>query len=301
LSFRVATRASALARWQADHVAALLRAREPGLDVELVPVSTSGDRQAEVPLAEIGGKGVFVKEVQVAVLEGRADVAVHSAKDLPSVTPDDLEIVAVPERGDARDALVGGCLDDLAVGACVATGSVRRRAQLAWHRPDLTFVGLRGNIATRLERVPAGGAIVVAQAALDRLDLGDRADEVMCPSVMLPQVGQGALAVECRVEDEVTRERLRTIDHGASHRALDAERGFLAELGGDCDIPAAAHAIVGDDGSIALDALVASLDGRIVVRDHRAGGPEADAPALGRHAARALLDDAGAADLLLHP
>ncbi len=196
---RIATRGSALARWQAEHVGESLRSADPTVTVELVVVETSGDRNLEVPIWEMGGKGVFVKEVQAAVLAGQADVAVHSAKDLPAVTHDDLVIAAVPRRADARDALVGSTLDDLAAGAVVATGSVRRRAQLAWLRPDLTFAGLRGNIDTRLRRAGEYGAIVVAAAALDRLGLADRATQLLSPSVMLPQVGQGSLAVECRV------------------------------------------------------------------------------------------------------
>ncbi|MGH9056796.1 MAG: hydroxymethylbilane synthase, partial [Acidimicrobiales bacterium] len=168
---RIATRGSALARWQAEEVARRLRRGVPGLRVELVVVDTTGDRRADVPVWDMGGQGVFVKEVQAAVLEGRADAAVHSAKDLPSSTPPGLFLAAFPVRADPRDALVGSTLDALPPGAVVATGSVRRRAQLAWVRPDLTFRSLRGNIATRLDRVPPGGAAVVAAAALDRLGL----------------------------------------------------------------------------------------------------------------------------------
>ncbi len=170
--------------------------------VELVVIATSGDQRRDVPVWELGGQGVFVKEVQAAVLDGRADVAVHSAKDLPSWTPEGLVLAAITERADPRDALVGTRLADLQPGAQVATGSVRRRAQLAWVRPDLTFTGLRGNIGTRLERVPDGGAVVVAAAALARLGLLDRAAEILPTAVMLPQVGQGAIGVECRAGDD---------------------------------------------------------------------------------------------------
>ncbi|MGH9112691.1 MAG: hydroxymethylbilane synthase, partial [Acidimicrobiales bacterium] len=175
----MATRGSVLARWQADHVVGLLQQVEPGLDVEIVTVETSGDRRLDAPIWELGGKGVFVKEVQAAVLAGRADLAVHSAKDLPSGTPEGLVIAAVPERGDVRDALVGAALDGLAEGAVVATGSLRRRAQLAYARPDLRFEGLRGNMATRLARVDDADvdAVVVAAAALDRLGLADQIAE----------------------------------------------------------------------------------------------------------------------------
>jgi hydroxymethylbilane synthase len=294
----VATRGSALARWQADHVAVLAQKAEPGLEVEAVVVETSGDRQRDVPIWELGGKGVFVKEVQAAVLEGRADVAVHSAKDLPSLTPDGLVIGAVPERADVRDALVGSTLADLPPGATVASGSLRRRAQLAHARPDLRFEGLRGNIATRLVRVEQAGvaAVVMAAAALDRLGLSERIAERLDPDVMLPQVGQGALAVECRADDTDTRCLLDRIEHTPSRRAVDAERGFLAELGGDCSLPAAAHATLAGD-RLWVRALVASVDGRTVLR-HELAGSASSGAALGRSVARQLLDDQGGAELL---
>jgi hydroxymethylbilane synthase len=298
MRLRVATRGSALARWQADHVAVLAQKAEPGLEVETVVVETSGDRQRDVPIWELGGKGVFVKEVQAAVLEGRADVAVHSAKDLPSLTPDGLVIGAVPERADVRDALVGSNLADLAHGATVASGSLRRRAQLVQARPDLRFEGLRGNIATRLARLERAdvAAVVMAAAALDRLGLAERIAERLDPDVMLPQVGQGALAVECRVDDTDTRCLLDRVEHTPSRRAVDAERGFLAELGGDCSVPAAAHATLAGD-RLRVRALVASADGRTVLR-HELAGPAASGAALGRSVARQLLDDQGGAELL---
>ncbi|HEX7443488.1 MAG TPA: hydroxymethylbilane synthase, partial [Acidimicrobiales bacterium] len=187
---RAATRGSVLARWQTDHVAALLRAADPAVEVEVVVVDTVGDRRQDIPIWEMGGKGVFAKEVQAAVLDGRADIAVHSAKDLPSGSPEGLVIAAVPHRGDPRDVLVGSTLADLAPGALVATGSARRRAQLAWARPDLTFAGLRGNIETRLAKAAGFGAIVMALAPMERLGLTDHIGEVLEPSVVLPQVGQ---------------------------------------------------------------------------------------------------------------
>jgi hydroxymethylbilane synthase len=296
-SLRIATRGSALARWQAEHVASLLQNSRSGEDLEvgLEIVRTTGDQRADVPIWELGGKGVFVKEVQAAVLEGRADLGVHSAKDLPALTPDELTIAAVPERGDARDALVGSTLADLPTGGEVATGSVRRRAQLSWLRPDLVFQGLRGNIATRIERVSEVDAVVVALAALERLDLRDRAAEVLEVSVLLPQVGQGALAVECRADDGALVEQLAQIDDPTSHLAVDAERAFLAELGGDCDLPAGAHAVIDADESITLDALLASLDGRIILREQHTGG---DPAALGHGLARHLLDNCGGQELL---
>ncbi len=239
-ALRIATRGSELARWQAEEVARALRSARPGLAVELVLITTSGDQRREVQVWELGGQGVFVKEVQAAVLDGRADLAVHSAKDLPSWTPEGLLLAAVAGRADARDALVGSRLADLQPGARVATGSVRRRAQLAWVRPDLTFSGLRGNIGTRLEQVPDGGAVVVAAAALDRLGLLDRAAEILPTAVMLPQVGQGAIGVECRADDDGTRAALAAIDQPDAHTAVSAERAFLARLGSGCDLPVGA-------------------------------------------------------------
>lgn len=299
MHLRIATRGSPLARWQAEHVAGLVHRAEPSTTVELVVVETFGDRRQDLPLSAIGGKGVFVKEVQAAVLDGRADVAVHSAKDLPAITPEGLVIAAVPERGDPRDALVGARLDDLAPGASIATGSVRRRAQLSWLRPDLVFAGLRGNIATRLDRASGYGAIVMAVAALERLGQRARATEVVAPEVLVPQVGQGALAVECRVDDEAVRALLGTIEHPPSRRTVDVERAFLAELGGDCDLPAAAHARL-DGERVVVDGLLASLDGHVLLRAQRtsAGPTPADADAAGRALARHLLDDSGGAALL---
>jgi hydroxymethylbilane synthase len=281
----VATRGSELARWQAHRVAALL-----GADTELVIVSTTGDQRADVPIHAVGGTGIFVKEVQQAVLDGRADVAVHSAKDLPaSDNPDGLVLAAVPERADPRDVLVGSTLAALPAGARIATGSVRRRAQLAALRPDLTFAELRGNIATRLDRAAEHDAIVVAAAALVRLGLADRADEYLEPSVMLPQVGQGALAVECRSDDDHTLARVGAIDDARLHVALDAERAFLAELGGGCDLPCGALASL-DGDQVTVEALLAAVDGHVVLR---ATARDTDPVVAGRAAAAELMDHGG--------
>ncbi len=212
-TIRAATRGSPLARWQADHIAALLRAIDPDVTVELVVVDTQGDRRLDVPIWELGGKGVFAKEVQAAVLDGRADIAVHSAKDLPSLAVPGLVIAAVPERGDPRDALVGSTLAALPKGAEVATGSLRRQAQLAAARPDLRFVGLRGNMATRIARAAEHDAVVVAATALDRLGLADRIAERLSTEIVLPQVAQAALAVECRDDDGSLLGLLRSIEH----------------------------------------------------------------------------------------
>ena len=291
---RIATRGSPLARWQAERVGALLSADDPSVDVELLIVETLGDRTRDRPIHELGGQGVFVKEVQSAVLERHADVAVHSAKDLPSMPAAGLVIAAVPERGDARDALVGRALADLRKGATVATGSVRRRAQLAHLRPDLEFVELRGNIQTRLSKVPPGGALVMAVAALDRLGLEAQIAQALDPSVMLPQVAQGALAVECRDDDIPTRELLRRIEHGPSRLAVDGERAFLAALGGGCDLPVGAH-VVAVDGGWRCEGLIADLDGTTVLRHVEVGREPAT---LGAEVARVLVEDRGGSALL---
>jgi hydroxymethylbilane synthase len=288
---RIATRGSTLARWQAQRIGSLL-----GDDVEYVLVETRGDADQSSELHRIGGQGVFVKEVQQAVLDGRADLAVHSAKDLPSTDAPGLLVAAVPERGDARDALVGSRLEELPTGARIGTGSVRRRAQLASARPDLGFGNLRGNIETRLRKLHDEGfdAIVVAFAALERLGLAREATEVLDPGVMLPQVAQGALAVECRADDASVRERLARIDDAVAHRAVRAERAFLAELGGSCNLPCGALASVAGR-RVEIEALLASLDGHVVLRTR----VEADDPVeAGLAAARDLLDGKGGRALL---
>lgn len=262
-TLRAATRGSPLALWQTEHVAALLRAVDPDLQVEPVVVDTHGDRRLDVPIWELGGKGVFAKEVQAAVLDGRADLAVHSAKDLPSVPVPGLVLAAVPERGDPRDALVGSTLADLPDGAEVATGSLRRQVALWQVRPDLRFVSLRGNMATRIAKAADHDAVVVAAVALERLGLGDRIAERLSPDVVLPQVAQGALAVECRAADGDLRAWLARIEHRPSRRCVDAERAFLAELGGDCSLPAGAHAVL-DGDHLHLRAFLATPDGRTV-------------------------------------
>jgi hydroxymethylbilane synthase len=289
-ALRVATRGSALARWQAERVVARL-----GLPAELEVITTRADRDTSTAIHAFGATGVFVKEVQDAVLRGDADIAVHSAKDLPALTPEGLTLVAVPERADPRDALVGSSLDALPTGGRVGTGSVRRRAQLSALRPDLAFAELRGNIATRIEKAAELDAIVVAFAALARLGLEDRVAEVLPTAAMLPQVAQGALAVECRVDDDVSRAALAAIDDADEHRRVRAERAFLGELGGGCNLPCGALAEIGADGGLVLEGLLASLDGRIVLRTSAAGS---DPEALGVVVARSLLDECGGAALL---
>lgn len=321
---RLATRGSPLALWQARRVAAMLAAQADQVggagpaEVALVIVNTTGDRNTDVPLHALGGQGVFVKEVQAVVLRGEADAAVHSAKDLPaapSLSPPGLVLAAFPERADPRDLLVGGRLDDLPPGATVATGSVRRRTQLANFRPDLTYTDLRGNMGTRLAAIGRRDvtAVVVAKAAADRMgwEAPDGVDtEVLDPILMLPQVGQGALAVECRSDDGATRAQLSAIDDFEVRRTVTAERAYLAELGGSCTLPVGAYAVVVADGDgpfggdgpdtsgpvpdLQLTAILASEDGRVVLR-HSARGH--DPEELGRSVARYLLDDCGGRSL----
>ena len=238
---RIATRGSGQALTQATVVADWLVA--VGQSTEIVIIDTAGDRSqaSNVPLHSIGGQGVFVKEVQQAVLDGRADIAVHSAKDLPTTPTPGLVIGAFTARRSAADALIGRSLVDLPSGATVATGSVRRRAQLARARPDLRFVELRGNIPTRLEKIPDGGAVVMAVAALEVLDLTDRIDDVLDTAEFVPAVGQGCVAVECRERDGKVLESLAGIDDPDTRHDVTVERAFMAELGSGCSLPIGAH------------------------------------------------------------
>lgn len=261
-----------------------------GGEAEMVVVTTTGDRRADVPVWSIGGTGVFVKEVEAAVLEGRADLAVHSAKDLPSETAPGLRLAAVPERADPRDALVGLALDAIPTGGRIGTGSVRRRSQLAALRPDLTFGSLRGNLETRVAKAAGFDAVVVALAAMERLGLTDSVAEVLEPSVMLPQVAQGALAVECRADDQETAEILAALDDPAARVAVEAERAFLRQLGGGCDLACGALARARPGGGVAIEVLLGSLDGHLVLRTAHQGD---DPVAVGTEAARILLDECG--------
>jgi hydroxymethylbilane synthase len=301
---RLATRGSPLALRQTEEVAGLLRRAHPGLVIEPVVVRTRGDRDVSSSLDQIGGQGVFVTEVEAAVSDGRADAAVHSAKDMPSTMPDHFTLGAVPPRADARDGLVGCTLAALPPGGLVATGSARRRAQLAYLRPDLVFTDLRGNMARRVAAGEDGStsAVVVAVAAMERLGWDGRLSDVLDPMDLLPQAGQGAIAVQCRADDDVTRRLLAAIDHQASHRAVRAERAVLATLGGSCTVPVGAFAEADDEepeeqgsggaATLRVSGLVASGDGRTVIRMARRG---VDPEAVGAALARALLAGGGAA------
>ena len=297
---RIATRKSPLALWQAEHVAARLRATHPDVPVVLLPMSTKGDQILDRSLAAIGGKGLFIKELEIALEERRADLAVHSMKDVPADLPAQFTIGAVLERADPRDALVAPrarALEELPSGARVGTSSLRRRAQLLGLRPDLRIEALRGNLNTRIRRLDEDSldAIVLACAGLARLGWESRIAARLPLEVSLPAVGQGAIGVECRAEDSPILERLAALEHPPTRVAVDAERAFSRRLGGSCQSPVAAHATL-DGGRLSLRGLVASPDGRRVLRDALIGSAGA-AVALGEELAQRLLS-AGAREIL---
>jgi hydroxymethylbilane synthase len=296
---RIATRRSPLAKWQANHVAGLLRDREPGLDVRLHELVTKGDKILDVALARVGGKGLFVKEIEDALLSRDAEIAVHSMKDLPAVVAEGLVIGAVPVREDPRDALCAPrakTLSELKHGARVGTSSLRRGAQLKALRPDLQIEVIRGNVETRLRKTEQGlDAVVLAYAGLRRLGLAEHATYVFDPSEMLPAVAQGALALECRADDPATLARLAPLDDADTRHRVEAERGLLRRLEGGCQVPIAAHATV-SNGRVTLRALVASLDGVRVVRGERVG-PVSEARSVGESLGDELLSK-GAAEIL---
>lgn len=297
-TIRIGTRASALARWQAEWVAAQLTAS--GNAVELVPISTVGDRQQVGSIGEIGTQGVFTKEIQRALLTGEIDCTVHSLKDLPTDPVDGLVLAAVPERESPRDALIGAQATSLASipsGAKIATGSLRRRTQL-WHqRADLVMVDVRGNVDTRLRKLDDGefDVLVLAEAGLRRLGLSDRISCLLPPEIMLPAIGQGALGIEVRAEDATTREVLAVLDDRETHAAVTAERALLATLRGGCLAPIAAWGRV-LDGVLLLEAAVLSADGRQRLEVSAEGEPD-QAASLGAQVARELLEH-GAGELI---
>jgi hydroxymethylbilane synthase len=272
MKLRIATRRSALALAQSNWVSQQLQHFSPGLSVELVEVVTTGDRIQDVPLAAIGGKGLFVSEVEEVLLRGEAELAVHSLKDVPAELAPGLLLAAIPEREDARDVLVtasGEALDDLVAGARIGTNSLRRRLQLRRQRGDLDYASLRGNVDTRLRKLEAGEyqAIVLAAAGLRRLGLFERPLWPIPIDISVPAVGQGALAIEARAEDSATRELLARLDHGVSRACVEAERAFLAALGGDCHTPLGGHAQLVEDGRrVRFDGWVGALDGGQHVR-----------------------------------
>jgi hydroxymethylbilane synthase len=299
---RIATRKSALALWQAEHVAGLLRAAHPGLRVELVPLSTRGDEILDKPLATIGGKGLFLKELEVAMLEGRADLAVHSLKDVPSELEHGFTLPAILPRADATDAFVSNDYADLIAlpqGARVGTSSLRRQAQLRAVRPDLEPLDLRGNVGTRLQKLDAGHyeAILLACAGLERLGLHDRIRNRLTAPAWLPAPGQGAIAIEARADQDLVLEALAVLDDADTRLAVSAERAMNHALGGSCTVPVGAWCTVTERG-LHLRGMVGDVaSGRLLVAE--AAGNGDDAVTLGNRVAQALF--AQGAEALLKP
>ncbi|MBI4510593.1 MAG: hydroxymethylbilane synthase [Deltaproteobacteria bacterium] len=297
----IGTRGSALALWQANHVKARLEAADPGLSVELRVIKTKGDKILDAPLSQVGGKGLFVKEIEEALLAGQVDLAVHSMKDVPAELMPGLILAAVSQREDPRDVLVSrhaGGLDGLPPGGHVGTSSLRRICQLKARRPDLRIAPLRGNVDTRLRRLDAGDfdAVVLAAAGLVRLGHAARITEHLSADVSLPAVGQGALGLETREGDAATRDRVVGVLHDVSTAdCVAAERAFLGRLNGGCQAPIGAHATLAD-GAISLDGLVGEVDGASILRAH-VGGPRNRALSLGQELAEMLLAR-GAAEII---
>ena len=295
---RIATRGSQLALWQSNWVADQLRSR--GATVELVEITTSGDAQQTGPIAAVGLQGVFTKEVQAAVQAGKADIAVHSLKDLPTEQVAGLVLGSVPKRENVADALITNSaktLAELSSGARVGTGSSRRQSQLKHLRPDLEVVGIRGNVDTRLRKLDDGeyDAILLAAAGLRRLGWADRITELLQPPLMLPAVGQGALGIECREDDQVALEFLGQLDHHETHQATAAERAMLALLHGGCSVPVGGWGRI-ENGQLALDGLVGNLDGTQILKAN-ATGDLAEAEQIGQQVAEQLLAQ-GAAEII---
>lgn len=272
---RIGTRGSPLALWQSNWIKSRLQALHDGLEAEIVAIKTSGDKIQDVALAKIGGKGLFVKEIEEALLRREIDIAVHSMKDVPIKLPAGLAIAAIAERENPLDALIsrdGKKLSELPDGARVGTGSLRRVTQLLNHRPDLEIVPLRGNIETRIKKLTTErlDAIVLAAAGLRRMGWGDMIVETIDPRILLPAMGQGAIGIEARQYDVAVLELIVGLDHEETHIALDAERAFLKVLGGGCQVPIGAYAAL-DGENLTLKALVGSLDGRQIFRAEKTG------------------------------
>jgi hydroxymethylbilane synthase len=295
MRIRIASRGSRLALWQAGAVRDAISAAAPGIDTSVEVIRTRGDRILDVPLARVGGKGLFVKEIEDALLDGTADVAVHSLKDVPADLPAGLVLAAFPERDVPFDAFVSNrfrAVSDLPAGARVGTSSLRRAALLLALRPDLDVVPLRGNVETRMRRLEEGlDAVILAAAGLRRLGLENRIAAMLGPPDFVPAVGQGVIAVECREGDAEVRATLAGLDHGPTRIAVAAERAFLETLGGGCQVPMGAYARM-DGASLDVTGFIGRPDGTIVLRDHEAaGGP--DAEGAGQRLARRLLDAGG--------
>ncbi len=293
---RIGTRGSLLAKWQGESVRKKLFAAT-GMEAEIVIIKTSGDKMQQAPLAQIGGKGIFVKELEEALLEESIDIAVHSVKDVPTEIPSRLMFPAVCKRDDVRDCLVGSTLANLRDGARVGTSSLRRQAQLRHLRPDLDLRDLRGNVDTRLRKVESGEyeAVMVAKAGLDRLGLSQRISEILAPDVCMPAVGQGAIALECRLKDTEAGDLVAPLDDAETRAAIIAERALLSALHGGCQVPLGAWARI-ERGELVLEACVCSVDGSQYIKQ-RATAPAEQAAQLGEHMARVLVE-AGAQSIL---
>jgi hydroxymethylbilane synthase len=299
-TIRLATRESALALWQTEHVAAKLREAHPGLEVVLVPMTTRGDQAIDQPLVEIGGKGLFLKELEVAMLEGRADAAVHSLKDVPMDLDGPFELAAILERADPFDAFVSvkyEAFEELPFGARVGTSSLRRQALLKAHRPDLVLADLRGNVNTRLAKLDAGDydAIVLACAGLERLGMGERIRERLTAPRFIPAAAQGAVTVECKQGDTAVRDLLAVLDHAPTRACVGAERAMTRALGGSCHVPIAAYATLNKD-RMSLEGLVGDAKTGKTVRGY-SSGPMSEPEKLGEQVADMLV--ARGADALL--
>lgn len=293
---RIGTRGSPLALAQTRWVEARLQALHPGLATELVIIKTTGDKLKDVPLAQIGGKGLFIKEIEEALLAGQVDLAVHSLKDMPAEMPPGCTLGAVPEREDCRDAFIShrhASLGQIPAGGRVGTGSLRRKAQILHRRPDLTVVHLRGNVDTRLRKLETEGldAIILAAAGLKRLGLGHIPRGYLAETEMLPAIGQGALGLEVRGDDRTMLDLLHPFNHVPTQVAVTAERAFLARLEGGCQVPVAALGRL-EDGALSLEALIGDVEGRQVLQDRLTGPPE-EAADLGRRLADLLLERGG--------
>ena len=293
---KIGTRQSLLALWQSNHIAACLRKQYPECEVVLKKIVTKGDRILDVPLAQIGGKGLFTKEIEEDLLSGEVDLAVHSLKDMPTVLPEGLCLTAITERANVGDAFVSNdyaCFEELPLGAVVGTSSLRRKAQLLAARPDLTIRDLRGNVDTRLRKLDEGlyDAVILAAAGLERLGHGDRIKAIIPSDVCLPAVGQGALAIECRTDDAEVRQMLDFLNDQPTVYATAAERAFLGLLEGGCQVPIGVHADVNGE-QIKIEAIIAALDGSTVLRD-TIKGAAVDAVALGQKLGKKMLANGG--------
>ncbi len=293
----IGTRSSKLALWQAEYVADCLRKQYDGLEVELVRMTTKGDKILDAPLAKIGGKGLFTKELELAMIEGKIDLAVHSLKDMPTALPEGLAISAVTKRFDCGDALVSPIyktLDNLPQGAKVGTSSLRRKSQILAYRPDLNIQNLRGNVITRLRKLEEEhfDAIVLAVAGLSRLGFKERITQVIPKSVCLPAVGQGALAVETRADDTEINRLISFLHDETTADAAKAERGFLSRVEGGCQVPVGVYAQVDKYNKLEVEAVIGSLDGRCLIRD-RVVGERTNAVELGKTLAEKILNNGG--------